>query len=142
MNEYLFERIKVGDREGFSVKITEDMEKRFREITGDFNPLHSDDAFAREAWGGKFRQHVTFGMLTASFYSTFAGVYMPGKYSLIHSIEDIKFKQPVYAGDTLTVSGVVEEKQEGLKLIAVKVKITNQDGGQVSSARMKIIVMK
>lgn len=142
MNEYCFDDIRIGQTEGFQKEITVGMEDSFREITGDINPLHRDDAFAVEVGDGKFNNHVSFGMLTASLYSTLGGVYLPGKYSLIHSIDHISFKKPVFAGDVLTVTGTVKEKYDDLKLICVSVKITNQDGQVVSKADMKILVLK
>lgn len=142
MNEYKFEEITVGQTGIFQKTITVEMENLFRQITGDENPLHRDDAFAMEIGGGKFKSHIAFGLLTASFYSTLAGVYLPGKYSLIHSIDHIKLKSPVYVGDTLTIKGTVEEKTEALKLIAVFAEIKNQNQKIVSTARMKIIVQK
>lgn len=142
MNEYRFKDIYIGQTESFNKEITVGMENSFREITGDINPLHSDDAFAIEMGNGKFTGHVSFGMLTASLYSTLAGVYLPGKYSLIHSIENLSFKKPVFAGDMLTVIGSVNEKWEDLKLIRVGVKVLNQYGKVVSKADMKILVLK
>ena len=77
MNSYRFDDLSIGMSEQFKRQITEEMENRFRELTGDVNPLHYDDSFARER---QFPAHVTFGMLTASLYSTLAGVYLPGEY--------------------------------------------------------------
>lgn len=142
MNEYTYSDLEIGQAESFSKEITVEMEEQFRQITGDINPLHRDDVYAEEIGNGKFKSHVTFGMLTASLYSTLAGVYLPGKYSLIHSIENISFKKPVYAGDVLTVSGVVNGKQDDFKLIRVSARITNSDGKVVSKADMKILVQK
>jgi len=81
-------------------------------------------------------------MLTASLYSTIAGMYLPGKYSLIHSFDELSFKQPVYVGDTLTVTGTVVDKNVDLRLIQLKVIIRNQDNKVVSRAKMKVLVMK
>ena len=67
---------------------------------------------------------------------------MPGKYSLIHSVDQISFKKPVYAGDVLTVRGTVEDKQDGLNLIKLKVRITNQENKCVMTAGMKVLVQK
>lgn len=142
MKEYRYSDIQIGQTESFTRGITVEMENAFRGITGDENPLHRDDAFAQSTGGGKFKQHVTFGMLTASLLSTLAGVYLPGKYSLIHSVERISFKQPVYAGDVLTVQGMVEDKLDGLDLILLKVKITNQEKKCVLTAGMKVLVQK
>lgn len=142
MNEYKLSEISVGQKECFSKEITLDMGNSFREITGDNNPLHWDDEFAVKVGKGKFKGHVVFGMLTASLYSTFAGMYMPGKYSLIHSFEDLSFLKPVFAGDILTVEGEVVDKDEALRLIRVKLLIKNQDGKTVSKAKMKILVFE
>ena len=141
MNEYKYDEIQVGLKESFCVHITKEMEDSFRTITGDMNPLHIQDDFARASGDGKFPGHVTFGMMTASFYSTLAGVYIPGKYSLIHSV-DLKFLKPVFAGNDLTVTGEVVEKVDALKLIQVKCKIVNEKNEAVSKAGMKIVVLR
>lgn len=142
MNSYTFAEITVGTKETFTRKITPEMEERFREISGDENPLHEDDGFAQEIGQGKFPGHVTFGMLTASFYSAMAGVYLPGKYSLIHSFEELSFLKPVFAGDILTVTGEVFEKEEAFGMIRIKAVIRNQEDKVVSRAKMKVLVMK
>ena len=103
MNRYQFEDIYVGLKEEFQVTITADMLKQFCQMTGDVNPLHTDETFAKEKG---YESNVAYGMLTASFLSTLAGVYLPGERSLIHSVES-KFTKPVYVGDTLTISGQV-----------------------------------
>ena len=142
MNEYTLKDIVIGLEASFTKKITSEMEDTFRVITGDDNPLHRDDEFAREIGGGKFRSHASFGMLTASLYSTIAGMYLPGKYSLIHSFDEISFLKPVFAGDVLTVTGTVVDKNEDLKLIMLKVVIRNQDNKMVYRAKMKVLVLK
>ena len=146
MNEYKFSDITVGMKESFERTITEDMENKFREISGDENPLHKSDDFALNVGAGngknRFEKHVCFGMLTASLYSTMAGMYLPGKYSLIHSLEEISFKKPVYAGDILKVEGEVIEKFDELKLIRLKVVIRNQDNNVVSKSKMKVLVLE
>ena len=142
MREYTFDEIEVGLTESFTTKITTEMEDMFRAITGDENPLHKDDDYAKEVSGGKYESHVAFGMLTASLYSTIAGMYLPGKYSLIHSLERVDFKKPVFVGDELTVTGTVKEKQNDLHLIILDVVIKNQNNKVVSKAGMKVLVQK
>lgn len=142
MKEYKFEDIKVGMKESFDKEITREMEDAFRMISGDENPLHLDDNYAKDVFQGKYDKHVTFGMLTASLYSTIAGMYLPGKYSLIHSFDELAFMQPVFIGDVLTVEGEVTEVDEALKIIRIKVIIKNQLGKKISRAKMKIMVMR
>jgi len=138
MNNYSFEDIKVGMEESFTISVTPEMMENFKQITGDVNPLHMDEAYAKEkGYLGK----VAYGMLTASFLSTLAGVYLPGAKSLIHSVET-KFVKPVYSGDILTVSGKVTELQEVFSVFTMKVEIHNQNGEKVLRGKMKIGVLE
>ena len=134
MNDYTYEEIQIGHKENFTVTITEEMMDKFRDITGDINPLHNDEDYAlSKGYKGK----VAYGMLTGSLLSTLAGVYLPGKKSLIQEVK-IKFAKPVYAGDTVTVEGVVEEKNDTYSLLMLKVTIRNQDGDKVCRGKMQI----
>ena len=139
MNEYRFEDIvsQKEDKEGctkasFDTTITPDMMEKFYEICGDYNPLHMDKEFAKERG---FSDRVVYGMLTSSFYSTLAGVHIPGKYCILHSVES-SFHAPVFVGDTLTVSGLVKEKHESTKTIEIAAKIVNQNGKKVGKAKI------
>lgn len=134
MNAYTYEQISVGHKESFEVKVTEEMMECFLQITGDVNPLHMDAGYAMKR---NYADKVVYGMLTSSFYSTLAGVYLPGKYSLIHSVES-KFLRPVYVGDALTVSGTVREKEDACRLLILNLLITNQKDEKVSRGTMQI----
>ena len=68
--------------------------------------------------------------------------YLPGKYSLIHSLENVDFKKPVFAGDELFVTATVKDKQDDLHLIILDVVIRNQNNKVVSKASMKVLVQK
>ena len=137
LNEYKFNDIYIGMEESFSVIVTEKMLRSFFEITGDNNPLHCDENYSKECG---YRTKVCYGMLTASFLSTLAGVYLPGKNSLIHGI-DIEFPNPVYVGDKLTITGKVSKKDDKFKCIIVKVIILNQHNQKVCRGKMQIGVM-
>lgn len=80
-------------------------------------------------------------MLTASFLSTLAGVYLPGRYSLIHSVK-VEFPKAVFPGDTLMVSGKVKEKDERFKTIQLAVEIRNGEGKKVLRGEMVVGVMR
>ena len=134
MNEYTYEEITVGQKESFEVTVTDEMMESFCTLTGDINPLHNDKDYAvSKGHPGR----VVYGMLTGSMLSTLAGVYLPGKRSLIQEVK-IKFAKPVYIGDTLTVEGVVEEKHDSYSLIIIKATIKNQKGEKVCRARMQV----
>lgn len=134
MNHYTWQELSVGMEEHFKVTVTSTMMDQFREITGDDNPLHCSEDFAV---GKGYSAKVVYGMLTASFLSTLAGVYLPGEQSLIHSVES-KFLKPVFPGDELMVSGVVDEMDERFRIIRLKTLICNQKGEKVLRGSMQI----
>lgn len=130
MNRYGIEDITLGMTESFETEITPDMLEKFRDITGDINPLHNDEDYAlQRGYSGR----VVYGMLAASLYSTLAGVYLPGERCLLHEV-NTKFKKPVFIGDTLTVSGTVKELNAEFNRITIDARITNQNGTVVNRA--------
>lgn len=133
MNAYTFEELSVGQKESFTAEITEEMMDKFRDISGDVNPLHTDANFAK---GKGFPGRVTYGMLVASLYSRLAGVYLPGKNCLLQSVQS-DFMKPVFAGDTLAIEGGIIEKDESVRRLVIKATIRNQDGKKVSKARIE-----
>ncbi|MCR4650584.1 MAG: MaoC family dehydratase N-terminal domain-containing protein [Lachnospiraceae bacterium] len=138
MNSYSYEDIYVGMKESFTVTVTESMMDSFRGITGDINPLHTDEAFAKEKG---FDRKVVYGLLTSSLLSTLAGVYLPGERSLIREVE-VKLPKPVYVGDVLEVTGEVSEKQDAFNAFEMKVKIVNDRGEKVLRGKMKMSVLQ
>lgn len=138
MNEYKFEDIKIGMEEKFQVSITEDMVNSFCKITGDVNPLHNDLEYTKSKG---YQEKVVYGMLTSSFLSTLAGVYLPGKYSLIHSVE-ILFKKPVLISDSpLTIKGKVIEINESFRQFTIRFEILNNKQEKVVRGKMKVGVI-
>lgn len=119
------------------MEITEDMLSVFRKVTGDVNPLHTDDAFAQDH---QYPRRVVYGMLTASFLSTLAGVYLPGERCLIQSVE-VKFSKPVFVGDQLLVAGTVTELHASVQQIVLKVEIV-RGGVKVLRGIMKLGVLQ
>lgn len=134
MNTYKIEDLSIGMSESFSVTITEEMMHSFSCITGDQNPLHTNPEYAKKQG---YSSPVTYGMLTASFLSALAGMYLPGKYSLIQSVE-LKFTKPVFPKNTLTITGTVTELHTNLNMMQIKVLICDETGRKVLKGKMQI----
>jgi len=121
--EYSFDEIEIGLKHYFEVIIDEKLEQNFAEISGDFNPLHMDEQYAKET---KFEGRVCHGMLLASFFSRLVGMYLPGKNALYFS-QNLNFLEPCYIGDQVTVQGEVIDKSEATQIIKLKTTIKNQE---------------
>jgi len=92
MNEFLYKDIYIGQTVHFIFEVTKEKMQQFLSITGDYNPLHSDEKYVKVRG---YDEVVVYGLLTTSALSTLAGMYLPGKYSLIHSLE-INYIKPVF----------------------------------------------
>jgi len=134
MNTYSWEELEPGLAAEYEVVVSEEMMARFLATTGDENPLHLDAAFAL-ARG--FKSRVVYGLLTASFYSTLAGVYLPGKSCLLHGLK-VDFNAPVYVGDRLRVRGTVAHRNEAYRQLEIACDIANQSAEIVSKAKLKV----
>lgn len=137
MNKYVYDEITVGLKEEFTVEVKlEDME-RFYIITGDMNPLHINRNYAKE-YG--FHDRVVYGMLTASYLSTLAGVYLPGEKSLIQKVE-INFVKPVFLNEVLTIVGKVINKNDTFNIIEIGFSIWNDQKEKVIRGKMDVGVL-
>ena len=112
MNHYTLAEMTPGLTEEFTVTVTPEMMDAFRAITGDVSPIHIDADYAR---GRGFPGRVVYGMLGASFFSTLAGVYLPGEHCLLHGVE-CKFAKPIFIGDTLTIKRMLEDGYMTIKV--------------------------
>lgn len=130
MNHYRFEDMKIGMTERFAVTIGKEQQEAFYLLTGDDNPLHRDHDFALKRG---FEDKVVYGMLAASYYSTLAGVYLPGENCLINECK-VTYHRPVYPGDTLTVEGIVKDVRESTQRVKIEGKMTRADGTVVNTA--------
>ena len=133
MNCFIFSDLKEGLEQSFNILITQEKMNMFSLLSEDMNPMHIDSTYARSKG---FENRVVYGMLTACFYSTLVGMYLPGKFCLLQGI-DIKFIKPVYVGDSLTITGRINYINQSYKQIELKAIIVNQAGIKVSVANIK-----
>lgn len=133
VRSYTLAQMTPGLSESFTVTVTAEKMAQFCALSGDVSPIHIDpDYAASRGYPGL----VCYGMLVAAFFSTLAGVYLPGEHCLLHSVES-KFAKPVFIGDTLTVTGVVEEVNAVFSEVTIKGTITNQNGKKVCRGVIK-----
>ena len=135
MNEFLYKDIYLGQIVQFPFEITKEKIQQFLSITGDYNPLHNDENYAKTKG---YDEVVVHGLLTTSALSTLAGMYLPGKYSLIHSVE-IKYVKPVFLSTSpLQVKGEVINKDDRFSRITVKISIFDKNNNKVCRGVMQI----
>ncbi len=88
--------------------VTQDMIDAYAKASGDFNPIHVDPEYSRT---GPFGRTIAHGMMTLAFVGQVLNEWSGGGFDAAGEI-DIAFIGPVFTGDTVDVSGVVEEIAE------------------------------
>ena len=134
--EMFFEDILIGQKENFSTKITESMIDEFSRLSGDFNPLHTNNEFAASSM---FEKRIVHGMLLASFFSQLIGMKLPGKNSLYFS-QTLNFRSPCYINDEIQIQGEVTEKNYSTKIITISTSIFNSSKICLVDGIAKVIV--
>ncbi len=122
-----FDATKIGDVCEMTHRITSDDIKKFVELTGDNNPLHWDEDFAKAT---DFRRPIAHGMLSASFLSTMVGMLLPGPGALWLS-QSLKFLRQVYENDTIRIVAKVKQKSDASRVLVLETMIYNQHNEEV-----------
>jgi len=134
--EYRFEDIVIGMKKRFPITVNETMVEEFAKISGDYNPLHVNEEYARST---KFGKRICHGMLMASFFSKLIGMHLPGKNSLYFS-QSLNFLAPCHTDDEITIEGEVIDKSPSTRMITLKTSIYNQSGICLIEGIAKVIV--
>ena len=118
--------IHVGAVHSFERIISREDVMAFAEVTGDFNPLHTDKVFGEKS---RFKGNIIHGMLAGSLFSALVGMHCPGENSL-YLTQTLQFKNPVFPGDKVIVKGTVTHKNDCIKMITMNCEILV--GGKVA----------
>lgn len=104
--------------------LTAEHVRKYAEISGDYNPLHFDEAFAA---GTKFGRLVVQGGLTTGLLHALVAMKLPGPGSVFLS-QNWKFTAPVYIGDTITAEAEVLKVHESKPVTQLRITVRRQDG--------------
>ncbi len=125
--ERRYEDLKIGDTASLAKTITEVDVILFAGLTGDFNPVHINDEFAKNSL---FERRVAHGILCAGLISAVIGTDLPGINS-IYLGQQLKFVGPVFIGDTVTAEVEIINKRDDKKIVTLKTTVRNQRGENV-----------
>jgi len=123
----VFDEIKVGDTASLTRTLTRHDIEIFAAMSGDINPIHTDEEFAHH---DLFHRIIAHGMWGGALISTVLGTELPGP-GTIYLSQTLAFHHPIAVGDTVVVTVAVKEKKTREKSILLQCRLTNQDGQAV-----------
>jgi 3-hydroxybutyryl-CoA dehydratase len=119
--------LRVGATASRTKTITRADVEAFAALTGDDNPLHLDEEFARNT---RFGRPIAHGMLVAGLISAVLGRILPGP-GTIYLRQTLEFLRPVYLGDMVTAVVEVVRIREDKPVITLATRCLNQHGEEV-----------
>ena len=118
------DEIKVGETAQFAKTVSESDVYIYAGVTGDLNPAHVDETYARKTF---FKTRIVHGMLLGGFISAVLGSRLPGP-GAIYMKQDLRFLAPVHIGDTVTARVEVTERDVEKNRLTLKTTCATQDG--------------
>jgi 3-hydroxybutyryl-CoA dehydratase len=119
--------LKIGDSAQISKTIAESDIELFARATGDFNPVHLDQAYAEKT---SFKGRIAHGLLSVGLFSSILGNILPG-HGTIYLSQEVKFLAPVRIGDTIIAKVEVIELIPEKNRVKFRTTCINQDGREV-----------
>lgn len=118
------DQLQVGDAAEFAKTVSETDIYLYAGITGDFNPAHVNENYAKNTF---FKTRIAHGMLTAGFISAIIANQLPGP-GTIYLKQELSFLAPVHIGDTITARVEILELNTEKNRVRLKTTCSNQDG--------------
>lgn len=117
-------KFKVGDEARLTMTITAEEIEKFAQLTGDRNPIHMDEDFARKTpFGGR----IAHGAMISALFSKLAGTQIPGPGSVVISAE-FNYKKPALIGDEVTAVLRVKKCRDDKPVVFIDCSAVNQAG--------------
>lgn len=132
-----FDDFNVGDKNSFTKTITETDVILFAGISGDFNPLHMNEEYAKTT---VFKSRICHGMLVESLFGPAGAPFFGG--ASVYMGHTQKFKAPTRMGDTITAIVEVAEKIVEKKILKIHNYAVNQDGVVVIDGEATVKILK
>lgn len=130
-----FDDLRIGDSASLTRTLTHKDIELFAVMSGDVNPAHLDEEYAKS---DMFHKVIAHGMWTGALISTVLGTQLPGP-GTIYLGQSLRFLKPVGLGDLVTVKLTVTELHPENRRVTLDCLVTNQDGKPVVTGTAEII---
>ncbi len=129
--------IKLGDTFSNSRTVTDELIRQFADISGDHNPIHLDEEFAKTT---RFGNRIAHGMLSGAFISGVLGTEFKSK-KIVYLSQTMKFIAPVLINDTIKTTGIITAIRERKGIITLEIVCHNQNDQITLTGEAMVMVL-
>lgn len=128
--------IEIGSSFKATKRITDEVVQDFVKLSGDSNPIHTDEAFAAKS---RFGRRIAHGMISGALLSSVLGTEF-GEKQVVYISQTMRFLAPVYIDDIITATATVKHIRDDKPIVTVETIVTKQDGTVVVSGEAVLLV--
>jgi 3-hydroxybutyryl-CoA dehydratase len=129
--------LKIGDKFSTTREITDELIRKFAELSGDHNSIHLDEEFAKAT---RFGRRIAHGMLSGAFISAVLG-YEFKERKIVYLSQTMKFTAPAYLGDIITTTATVAKIREDKRIVSLETVCTNQNGEATVKGEAVVMIL-
>ncbi len=129
--------LKIGDNFSTSKQITDAVVRAFAELSGDYNPIHMDEEFAKST---QFGRRIAHGMISGALISAVLGFHLKER-RVVYLSQTMKFVAPVFLDDTVTATATVTNIREDKLIVTFETVCTKQTGETTLAGEAVLMVL-
>jgi 3-hydroxybutyryl-CoA dehydratase len=129
--------LRIGDTFSTARLVTDELIRKFADLSGDHNPIHLDEEIAKTT---RFGRRIAHGMLSGAFISAVLGNEFSER-SIVYLSQTLKFIAPVFIGDSVTASATVTNIREDKPVVTLETICTNQTGDILVKGEAVVMVL-
>ena len=129
--------IKVGDKFSNERLVTDELIRKFAEVSGDYNPIHLDEEVAKTT---RFGKRIAHGMLSGAFISAVLG-YEFTERRIVYLSQTLRFTAPVFIGDRVSTTAIVSKIREDKPIVTLETICTNQNGETLVTGEAAVMIL-
>jgi 3-hydroxybutyryl-CoA dehydratase len=129
--------LKIGDKFSTSKQITDSVVRAFAELSGDYNPIHLDEEFAKTT---RFGRRIAHGMISGALISAVLGNEFKER-RIVYLSQTMKFVAPVFIDDTVTATATVAKIREDKNIVMLETVCANQNGETTLKGEAVVMIL-
>ena len=130
--------VAVGDKYTTTREVTAELIRDFADLSGDHNPIHLDEEFARST---RFGRRIAHGMLSGAFISAVLGNEFDAR-KIVYLGQTMRFTAPTFIGDVITTTATITDIRKDKNIVTLTTECRKQTGELTLTGEAKVMILE